>query len=280
MSPFRNIRIFPQHGEAKARITWELNIGFAAGDVYAAFSLTGVKGSWTPVNEAPVASAVGQLDDQSLRIDGGHHTGYYRLLLRNNAGDFKSEAIGILGDITAREYGMARAIMRREFMEMRATNGYPVWHCIPRDFGSPANNYDPDIHVATGLDCDSTSANASYGMPFQGGFFDPILTWMRPMMIDRGTIKDAADETSPEVTDVTAARLLAFPRPQRNHMIVDPTTDRRYVVGDQIKPFILRGVVPVAYEVTLEFIKQSDVRYKFPIPNVDMREYRRLKSWW
>ena len=257
-----------------------METGVKAGEVYAAFSLTGVKGSWVPVNPDAVASAVGQLDDPNLIIDGGHHIGYYRLLLRNDDGDFRSGAIAICGDATSREYGMARAIIRREFVEMRSTNGYPVWHCIPRDFGTPANNVDPDIHVAVGLDCASDPEVASYGLPFQGGFFDPILTWMRPMAIDRGTIKDAADDTTPEVTDTTSARLLAFPRPQRQHMIVDPVTDRRYLIADEIKPFLLRGTLPVAYEVTLEFLGQSDPRYKFPVPIVDMREYRKIKSWW
>ena len=280
MSTFTNIRIFPQHGESKARITWEIEPGVLPGEVYAAFSLTGIKGSWVPVNDAPVPSVVGHLDDTDLRIDGGHHIGYYRLLLRNDDGDFRSEPVAILGDLTAREYGMARAIIRREFLEMRATNGYPVWYCIPRDFGTPAGNVDPDTHTPAGLDCDADPATASYGLSFQGGFFEPVLTWMRPMTIDRGTIKDAADETTPEVTDVTAARLLAFPRPQRHHMIVDPTTDRRYLIGDEVKPFLLRGVIPVAYEVQLTFLPQADPRYKFPVPSVDMREYRRITSWW
>ena len=280
MSPFRNIRVFPQHGETTARITWEIETGYLAGEVYAAFSLTGVKGSWAPVNELPVSSSLGQLDDLNLRVDGGHHIGYYRLMLRNNDGDFRSVPIAILGDTTAREYGMARAIIRREFLEMRATNGYPVWHCIPRDFGAPALNIDPDTGSPSGIDCQVNDLQNSYGLPFQGGYFDPILTWMRPMTINRGTIKDAEDETTSEVTDVTSVRLLAFPRPQRQHMFVDPSTDRRYVVSDEIKPFLLRGIIPVAYEVTLEFIPQADSRYKFPIPSVDMREYRRVKSWW
>ncbi len=280
MSPFYNIRIFPQHGETTARITWEMEPGFLAGEVYAAFSLTGVKGSWVPVNTEPVVSSLGHIDDPALRMDGGHHIGYYRLLLRNADGDFRSEPIAILGDITSREYGMARSIIRREFLEMRATNGYPVWHCIPRDFGTPAANIDPDTGMMSGLNCDADPSTASYGQKFQGGFFEPVLTWMRPMAIERGTIKDAADETTPEVTDNTAARLLAFPRPQRMQMIVDPTTDRRYVIGDEIKPFLLRGIIPVVYEVTLVFIPQADPRYKFPVPAVDMREYRRVKSWW
>ncbi len=280
MNPFRNIRIFPQHGETTARITWELAPGFLPGEVYAAFSITGVKGSWTPVNELPVASAVGQLDDPALKIDGGHQIGYYSLLLRNDQGDFKSGPIAIHGELTAKEYGIARAIIRREFVEMRATNGYPVWHCIPRDFGEPAGNVDPDTHIVAGLDCAAAPEDQSYGLPFKGGFFEPMLTWMRPMAIDRGTIKDAADDTSPEVTDFTDARLMAFPKPQRGHMIVDPTTDRRYLICDEIKPFLLRGILPVAYEVKLEFMPQADPRYQFPMPEIDIRTYRRIKSWW
>lgn len=281
MNPFRNIRIFPKHGSTFARITWEMDPSFAAGNVYLAFSIDGVKGSWVQVEGAVAASSVGQIDDPGLTMTAGHQIGYYRLLLRNVAGDFKSNGVPIFGDLTSREYAIARGIIRREFTQMRATNGYPVWHCIPRDFGEPAGNVDPDIGVRAGIECGVTDPEeAAYGLPFKGGFFPPILTWMQPFSLDRFTIRDAQDETTPEVTDDTGARLLAFPRPIRGHMIVDPSTDRRYLVKDEIKPFFFRGIIPVAYEVALEFLPQGNARYKFPMPDVDMREYRNLKNWW
>jgi hypothetical protein len=73
--------------------------------------------------------------------------------------------------------------------------------------------------------------------------------------------------------------MLAFPRPSRGHMIVDPSNDRRYLVGDEIKPFLLRGVMPIAYEASMEFLAQADPRYRFPVPTLDTKDYRKLPYW-
>jgi hypothetical protein len=62
-------------------------------------------------------------------------------------------------------------------------------------------------------------------------------------------------------------------------MIVDPTTDRRYLIGDEIKTFMLRGVTPIAYEATMEFLSQSDPRYKFEVPHIDTKNYRHIPYW-
>lgn len=280
MSVFRNIRIYPHHGTRSSMVTWDLAEGTPAGVVYVAFSPTGAK-PWQLLNgEAPVASGDGAYLDTDLHMNSGAALGFYRLMLTNVAGDHFSEPVGIFGDLSPREYGMVRAIMHREFLEMRATNGYPVWHCIPKTSGQPATNYDPDTGETVGLECPGTlEENASYGLPFLGGFNPPILTWVRAMAIDRGTLKDTESEMSPRETATTAIRMLAFPRPSRGHMIVDPATDRRYLIGDEIKPFLLRGVMPIAYEASMEFLSQGDPRYRFPVPTLDTKEYRSLKYW-
>ena len=279
MSVFRNIRIFPSHGSKSALLTWELLPGTPAGQVYVAYSTSGVAGSWEALNQdAPVASAVGMFEDTRLQESNSGTIGYYRLLLVNTNGDTMSEPIGILGDISPREYGMVRAIMHREFQEMKATQGYPVWHCVPRDQGQLSARVDPLTGEVVGTEC-SDAADPSYGLPYIGGFYPPMLTWMRPLAINRGTIRDRENELSPIHTDTTSARLLAFPTPFRHHMLVDPATDRRYLVGDEIKPFLLRGVMPVAYEVTLEALDRADPRHRFPVPAIDTKNYRKIPYW-
>jgi hypothetical protein len=280
MSVFRNIRIYPHHGTRSALVTWTVVDGVQPGLVYVAFSPTGYK-PWTLLNAStPVDSSLGSYFDTELVMNSGAASGYYRLLMTNGDGDNFSEPVSILGDLSPREYGMVRAIMYREFTEMRATNGYPVWHCIPKTSGTPAANYDPDTGEIVGLECAGTpDEGASYGLPFLGGFNPPILTWVRALAIDRGTLKDSESEMSPRETDTTTVRMLAFPRPSRGHMIVDPSNDRRYLIGDEIKPFLLRGVMPIAYEATMEFLPQGDPRYRFPVPALDTKDYRKLKYW-
>lgn len=280
MSVFRNIRIYPHHGTRSSMVTWSIADGVPSGVVHVAFSETGTKPWRLLTDVSPIASAVGVYHDAELHMNSGAANGYYRLLLTNVVGDNFSEPIGIFGDLSPKEYGIVRAIMHREFTEMRATNGYPVWHCIPKTSGEPAANYDPDTGEIVGLECQGTAEeDSSYGLPFLGGFNPPILTWVRALSIDRGTLKDSESELAPRETDTTAVRMMAFPRPSRGHMIVDPSNDRRYLIGDEIKPFMLRGVMPIAYEATMEFLSQNDPRYRFHVPTLDTKDYRKLPYW-
>lgn len=281
MSVFRNIRVYPSHGTRSATITWEIQAGIDAGDVYVAFSETGTDGSWESLNaEAPVASEVGMYADAAFIVNKVTSDGFYRLLLTTDGNeDFYSEPIRIMGDLTAREYGIVRAIIHQEFTQMRVTNGFPVWHCIPKDTGEESNLTDPDTGVTQGLECTETDpAVDSYGLTFKGGFHPPVLTWMRVLAHNEG-LQDDNENFSPIEIKQTSARLMAFPRPARGHMLIDPTTDERWLVSDEIKPFRLRGVTPIAYEATLEALNQRDERYKFQPPSVDTKAYRKIRYW-
>lgn len=280
MSLFRNVRIYPSHGSRQATITWDMAAGTPAGDVYVAFSSTGTKGTWRELNpETPVASAVGMYQDVSLEMNKGSADGFYKLLLIANGVDYMSEPLQIMGDITKSEYGIIRAMIHQEFTQMRCTNGYPVWHCIPREHGEPAESVDPDTGKQEGEECYIVDPEErSYGLPFKGGFYTPVLTWIGVLAHNEG-LKDDPEKFSPEDTHKTSVRLLAFPRPARSHMIVDPTTDMRYLIGEEIQPFLFRGVYPVAYNATLEHLNQSDERYQFQTPPIDTKSYRRIPYW-
>jgi hypothetical protein len=279
VSAFAKIRTYPQYGARTAVVTWTLGPDATAGDVYVAFSTLGTKGTWTTLNpDTPVDSAVGMYSHTTLDVNITTCTGYYRLLLIDTFGtEFLSPAVAMIGDITPREYGMVRAALWSEFRDMRVARGYPVWHCIPRTTGTPSPSFDPDTEVNMGLECVGVSETiASYGLPFVGGFNEPILTWIRPLTVERGTLKDSESEASVNSTDTISARMLAFPQPSRGHMIVDPASDRRYLVGDEVKPFLLRGVVPIAYETELTLLTAKDPRYRFPLPSIDTQTYRKF----
>lgn len=280
MSVFRNIRIYPNHGSRSSTITWELAPGTEQGDVYFAFSDSGTKGSWNSLNAgAPVPSELGMFQDDDLIMNAGTADGFYRMMLTTDSGDdFFSEPIAIWGDLTPAEYGQVRAMIHQEYTQMRVTNGWPVWHCIPRAHGEPSTSADPDTGTASGLECDVDPADMGYGLPFKGGYYPPVLSWMRVTKHSEG-LKDDPEEFSPSEIDKTAVRLMAFPRPSRGHLIIDPATDRRYLVSDEIKPYRHRGVIAIAYECTLEFLNQGDPRYKFPVPALDTKAYRRIPYW-
>lgn len=280
MSVFKNVRIYPSHGTRSAVVTWEIEAGTDPGDVYVAFSLTGTPGSWELRNfENPVPSEIGVFQDTALVLNAGRDEGFYRMMLRTeDAQELYSETLRIMGDLAPHEYGAVRAMIHREYQMMRVSDGFPVWHCIPRAHGTLADTVDPDTGVINGLGCEEAPGEESYGLRFREGFYPPVLTWLRVVALSEG-LKDDPEKFSIEDTTKTTVRMMAFPKPMRGHMLVDPTTDRRWLVTDEIRPYLHRGVIAVAYEATLEFLQQNDVRYKFTLPNFDTREYRGMRYW-
>lgn len=281
MIAFRNIRILPTHGFRAATISWELPASVAAGRVFVAFSFTGVDESWTVRNPTtPVDAATGFYVDRELVMHTGADIGYYRLLLEHDGSDTFSEPVGIFHDLERREYGWIHRAIQKDYLSMRAANGFPVYHCIPRDIGELSDATDPDTGLQQGMECpDVNPDNASFGLRYKGGFFPPTLTWMRVISIRKDTFMDAPNNLGSTEVDVTRVGLLPWPKPLRNHMFVDPATDRRWLVGDEVTPFMYRGIYPVRFEADLAFLPQSDPRYRFVVPPVDLREYRKIRDW-
>jgi hypothetical protein len=276
VSAFQNIRIFPNHGSRSAVLTWEMSPEAPDGDVYVFFSISGVPGSWAVINpDDPIPAGLGMFQDPALFVDSGLLDGYYKLLLEYDGGDVFSPPVKITGDITRREYGILRGIIHREFTAMRVTNGFPIFHCIPRHHGETSGHVDPDTGKPEGADC---GEDTSYGLSYKGGFYPPLLTWLRVIAHSEG-LKDDPEQFSPEEVNKTSVRLMAFPTPARGHMLVDPATDKRYLVGDEIKPYRLRGIFPVAFEATIDHLARNDIRYRFPMPEFDTRAYRSLRTW-
>jgi hypothetical protein len=278
---FTNIRILPTHGFRAATISWELPTSEAAGEVFVAFSISGTQGSWKVRNpDTPVAAATGFYVDHDLVMNSGSDIGYYRLLLTRDTVDTFSKPVGIFHDLERREYGYIHQAIRRNYLEMRAANGFPVYHCIPKDSGTPSDNTDPDTGQIQGMECpDVDPEDAAFGLKYKGGFFPPVLTWMRTISILKDTLDDRPDNLGSTETDITKVSLLPWPKPLRGHMFVDPVTDRRWIVGKDISSFLYRGIHPIGYEADLHFLQQSDPRYRFVVPEVDLRAYRKIKAW-
>lgn len=281
MSLFTNIRVVPTHGFRAATISWELPLSEAAGAVYVAFSLTGAHGSWRLRNPTtPITAATGFYVDTDLVINAGADVGYYQLLLTRDSVDTFSEPVGIFHDLSRREYGIIHRIIQRNFTEMRAASGFPVYHCIPRDNGVLSPRMDRDTGQLMGPECPAVDPGAAaFNMKFQGGFYPPTLTWMRMISVRKDTITDDQGNTSSTEVDVTKVSLLPWPKPLRNHMFVDPATDRRWLVGEEITSLLYRGIYPIGFEAEMAFLPQSDPRYRFVVPPIDLREYRKLRYW-
>lgn len=277
MSVFSEIKIFPSHGTHTAVVTWNLPDALMSGTVDVAFSLTGAPDSWELRTNVPVPAYDKEFTDAQFLIQAGVPIGYYKLVWTDGAEVYPSEAIGLFNDMNKREYGITSAILRREFMIMRATNGFPVFHFIMRTGGELAKNADPDMGEVMGEEC-AGETEPSFDKLYKGGFYPPLLTWIRPTGNTRGSQTDREDGLGSQEQVQMQALMLAFPQPMRWHMLVDPVTDRRFIISD-VKVSALRANVPNVYEISIGFLQTSHPAYKIEVPR-DVKDWRQIKPYY
>lgn len=248
-----------------------------AGTVDIGFSLTGAPGSWVLQTPAPVPASDKQFTDTNFVVQAGVPIGYYKLRWIGDNESYVSEPIGIFNDMTKREYGLTKAVLLREFLVMRATNGFPVFHFIARTSGELAKNADPDTGEVMGEECKGETA-PSFDKLYQGGFYPPLLTWIRPLEELRGGQADRQDGLGSSEEVSMKALMLAFPQPMRWHMLVDPVTDRRFIIN-KVAAHSFRANVPAVYEVGLGFLQTSHPAYKIEVPR-DVKDWRQIKPYY
>ena len=106
----------------------------------------------------------------------------------------------------------------------------------------------------------------SYGQRFIGGYNPPTETWLSISSAQPTSFSERPDGMSNEDTSISMARMLVFPLPKAGDLIIHPPTDNRYGIGDQIKVFRFKGIIPVACEVQLQLLSRNDPRYRVPVP--------------
>lgn len=276
MSIFKSIRIFPSHGSRSAVVTWELPADKLDGTIDVAFSLTAAADSWELKTDEPVDAALGQFTDSRFVVQAGVPIGYYKLHWKRGEESELSEAIGIFGDMTRREYGITKAILLREFRVMRATDGFPVFHLISRTGGELGNNTDPDTSEIRGEECPG-DPDQSFSRMYKGGFYPPVLTWVRPIEAHRGGQGDREDGMGSKEEVSMKAIMLAHPQPHRFHILVDPVTDRRYTISN-VDAHAIRANVPAAYSISMSFLQTSHPAYRIEVPR-DVQDWRQVKPY-
>ena len=271
MNPFVNVQVQPAYGKRTAFVTWVLQAGFDQGDIYVYRSPNGVS-DWTLLNEDPVRG-LNHFEDAVFVVENRIQLTHYRLVLELNGQEYLSPVIGMLGKLTRNDYAGARLMMSLELQRMRKGNGIQMLLFIPLTTGVPGPGVeDPRTNQQFNVATPSPDADC-YGQRFVGGFAKPVSTWVELMDIGVLDIKEDARDNDNEDEQTLAARVLAFPRPRRDYMLVHVETDNRYVIGGAegqdsgiVKPYYFKGVVPIAYDVKMQLLMRSDPRYRVPIP--------------
>jgi hypothetical protein len=194
---------------------------------------------------------------------------HFRVLAETATGQLvPSPAIGLFETVARHEYGVAHAIIKQEYLQMRVGDGLEYWLYVPLMSGKRAKGVDPDTGQQMTAECpEDTSEGVGYGQLYAGGFGPPLLTMARQIGAAKMTNKDDENLSASQTSWEQQMRFLAFPRPQRGYLLVSRKTDDRYVVGEDIQPLMFKSSVPIAYEGTVSKIERNDPRHKLRTPD-------------
>lgn len=269
--PFKTFVVQPAYGFYRAAVNWELS-PTVTGNVYFYRSESGLAGSWTLLNpNAPATGSSGQFLDNAMPGDNMNFI-HYRGLVDDGGppeGWLKGPDVTALDSLSRREYMLTREIMRREYQAMSGPygNGLRALHYVPKTTGAAAPHTDPETGQVLGPDCPD-AALKGYGTLWAGGFHPPVQTWVRLVTMTPQGRPDREDATGAYSKSDVHLRLLAYPKPDKGHVIVLPASDRRYVIGASVLPFFLRGAVPVFWEADASLLNNDDIRYLLPLPEL------------
>lgn len=274
-NPFRTFTVRPTYGLFKAVITFTPRDGYD-GDVYIFRSLNGSSG-WELLNpEAPVPMATGSFADTTLKSEFDRIV-YYRGLLDPDGGApstwLAGPPVAPFEHLHPRQRRGANLVMRREYRRMSGlkTDGMRAFHLIPLDDGDSVPYYDGETGQLLGIDCpDAGTDGDGFGQPFVGGYHPPLATWVR--VIEAGMInekKEGPEAMRADKESDMRFRFLAHPRPRENHLIVLPSSDRRYAIDDPVTPYYFPGTtIPVAWEALGKLLDPSDPRCRIEMPAI------------
>jgi len=269
MNPFISVNVQPSYGRQEVLVSWQVLPDYDDSMFFLYRSSSG-EAPWILLNTINEDNEVIALEgssfiDQEFFVDNRLQPTYYRMLLRTDDGEeFESPIVGLFDKLTRRQWGASCKMLAREYLRMRVGNGVEILHYIPLMSGEINPKFDSDTGQHLGPECPNDEE--SYGLKYKGGYGNPVQTYIEFRDVGPLVFQDTQNGQGHADPITVRARMLAHPKPGRGHMIVHPATDNRYVVGDTIKGWYFRGIVAIAYDVTLHLLRRNDPRYRVPIP--------------
>lgn len=261
----QSLQIQPSYGSGHALVFWEPDYELAAASAsYYVYSSPDGAGDWRMCNDAPLEAT--EFLDLNFDYSTRHRIPHYRVLAVLPDGTMiHSEPVGLFSGLSRSEYGGCHVMMKQEYLHIR-TDGFPVFHYIPRTHGELASGWNPDTQENVSP-CPEDPTKDSFGQKYVGGYRKPYYTVMH-IKGPRGILKrDREDGLGLQDEFKPAARMLAFPRPERGHVIVVPGTDDRYKVTGVVQALQFKGVYPVMFIAQLELLRREHPAYRIPLPS-------------
>jgi hypothetical protein len=275
VSIFTDIRLQPAYGFEQVLVNWTLAEGFKSSKIYIYRSADGVEysDSWELLNENNPVQYLDFFVDDNFKDKTSSRNYFYRLVALNNNTYYDSPVIGMFNEgLNKKEYGVLRYMRKQEYLRMRARNGVRILHCIPAVNGEYAEGTDSILKARVAPPCkegDKEDPEMQQGVGLYKKEFSAIVqTWAELVSIGELGAVPREDAPGNRIAQQYAFRMLGFPTPNIGDMIVLPHTDKRFSITNNIRPFLFKGYLPVAYDVVAEEIDRNESRYKIPMPQL------------
>ena len=224
-SPFYSVRISPNY-VGGFLYSWEMAGGFddPAPWIFIVQRGPSDNGPWETISPELV-NVIAWKDEGGKNLVGKSNTLYFRVVLRTSRGEYFSHAIQPYGDLTRREYLLAREIIRREALRARVLAGVECDMYIRSTFG-PRCTFciDPvtgDVRDSNCKKCFGTGRYPAYCGPHR---------MMLSFSPDVSHVKQNSNDGTHE-TRTFEAIAIGNPVLKKGDVIIDKAQDKRYVVG-------------------------------------------------
>lgn len=250
---FSLIRALPHRTPGSVLVQWQAAV---AGEAYVYRSTDGWHTA-TLLNEQP-ADHGEWLDADGLKDP--DHLPCYRVTIEVGTQEYDSPAVGLFDALNQRElHGLQTLLAAERLHLIQGRNGIPLWLASPLERGTPC----PSIAGSgqrTGGDCPDNPV-ACYGQKFVGGFQQPRPTYAR-LVTPAKRSRQPRDGLGEGAQRTSLWWFLAYPTPQRTDLVIDAATGRHFAILE-VNPKLFAGVAPIAHEVALEQLPQTDPRCGF-----------------
>lgn len=249
-----NIRVLPSYSGGVYVLQWTLVGADAAKCVVNVYRSIGAEPYLlvsTPLRSGMFVDAFQpktKLDDVNWRF----------VIEHTVSGEMKHGAqVGIYDEHNVFRHTKGRALAAQQLHAIRRGGGQPCW-IVPGAGTSEAKVL---------LDACELASTGGADMP-GADLAQKWQTWISMGGLTR-TETRRSDGTSKDSVEELMARLPAHPTPRLGSLIVLPSSDDRYVVGEKITPFMYASVMPIGYDVSLSLLARSDPRYRIQMPQLN-----------
>ena len=263
MHPFLHVIVVPTYGDFTARIMWRMASGFERGQFFILKSLNGVNG----FRQIGAVKNANEFEDKDLLPIGKFTETYYQVVTQQNDHEYRSDPVGTFGQITREEFCTARYVLGLESEIMKRFTRIMAFQVASKN-PCPVCT-DKDTNQKIGI----SRCYACYSTGREGGYRPGMWTYMRLMQESPRVKMDSADGAGTSEPTSYKARLLAFPSLSKDDLLVDPATDRRYLV-DLTDVSRFKGKIPIVMMADLQLLRRNDIRYKIPVDALDDKTCR------